>query len=141
MEDNQWLWSTELEIPSEHGSGEGVVRDVLSQLERLGWIEQDMFGVHLALEEAMVNAIKHGNGMDVSKRVHVICKISAARIWMEVSDEGEGFDLAEIPDPTEDENLDRDSGRGILLMISFMSPVKYNERGNCVTMEKFREGE
>ena len=56
MEDNQWLWSTELEIPSEHGSGEEVVRDVLSQLKRLGWIEQDMFGVHLALEEAILLA-------------------------------------------------------------------------------------
>ncbi|MGC3970693.1 MAG: ATP-binding protein [Pirellulales bacterium] len=58
---------------------------------------------------------------------------------MQVRDEGPGFKLEEVPDCTEDENLEKCSGRGIMLMRNFMSHVEYNDSGNMVTMEKQRK--
>ena len=138
MPENGWVWSCEREIPSQQGAGEKIVAEVVDELKRHEWVEHDVFGVHLALEEGLVNAIRHGNGLDASKKVFVNCKISPHRVWIEITDEGSGFDLAEVPDPTKQENLEVPSGRGILLMRSFMSQVKYNETGNSVVMEKER---
>jgi serine/threonine-protein kinase RsbW len=70
--------------------------------------------------------------------VHIACKLSPQRIWFEITDEGPGFDPADVPDPTNDDNLDYPSGRGIMLMRSFMCRVEYNASGNCVVMEKHR---
>ena len=59
-------------------------------------------------------------------------------VWIEVVDQGPGFDPDMVPDPTCDENLEKPCGRGILLMRSYMSQVEFNSQGNCVTMEKLR---
>ena len=91
--------------------------------------------------QALVNAIKHGNQYDTNKRVHVVCKISRSRVRIEITDEGNGFNLQCIPDPTEDENLEKPSGRGIMLMRNYMSLVQYNDVGNCVVMEKLRNAD
>ena len=108
-------------------------------MEQLDYPMRDVFGVRLALEEALVNAIKHGNGMDPNKKVHIECRVSRERVWIRIRDEGEGFDLNALPDPTLEENLEKPSGRGVLLMREFMTNVEYNDRGNCVTLEKHRE--
>jgi serine/threonine-protein kinase RsbW len=92
--------------------------------------------VRLALEEALVNAIKHGNGLDPNKQVHVVCQISAEKVRIVIEDEGIGFRPDDVPDPTEDENLEKPCGRGIMLMRAFLSTVEYNERGNRVVLEK-----
>lgn len=138
MADHSWTWRTEQFIPSETGAGQRILEDVLGQLAAQAWAEHEVHGIHLALEEALVNAIRHGNRSDVNKRVHVSCKLSASRLWVQIRDEGPGFNPEDVPDPTEPDRLEVPSGRGIMLMRAFMSRVEYNEIGNCVVMEKER---
>jgi len=128
-------------IPSVTSAGEEIQERILNALSDLEYSPRDVFGVRLALEEALVNAIKHGNGMDPEKRVHISCEISREQVKIEIEDEGEGFVPSEVDDPTEDENLDRPGGRGIMLMRAFMSVIAYNEIGNRVTLIKEREVE
>jgi serine/threonine-protein kinase RsbW len=116
--------------------------EVLDQLATHEWNQRDIFGVHLALEEALVNAIKHGNGCDSSKTVHVVCEITPDRLVVQVEDQGPGFDPDAVPDCTDKDRLEMPCGRGVLLMRSFMSSVEFLDRGNCVVMTKQRqEGE
>lgn len=129
----------EVTIPSKTGEGQAVQERIVALLEQREYPMRDVFGVRLALEEALVNAIKHGNGMDPSKKVYVECRVSSERVWIRIRDEGQGFDINALPDPTLEENLEKPSGRGVLLMREFMTKVEYNERGNCVTLEKHRD--
>ena len=135
-----WNSQTELHIPSEAGAGKLAVDELLNHLQRRQWVEHDIFGVHLAVEEALVNAIKHGNQNDQNKKVHIVYKMSDDAVRIEITDEGPGFNPSDVPDPTDDDNLEVPSGRGLMLMRSFMSLVEFNERGNGVIMEK-RRGE
>lgn len=137
MIENRWTWSKQQHLPSEVSSGYPIVQELLGKLEAADWSRHDVFAVHLAVEEALVNAIKHGNGGDRSKRVHVVCKLSRDLVRVEITDEGDGFDPADVPDPTADENLENPSGRGIMLMRSFVN-IRYNESGNQVILEKQR---
>ena len=139
MTENDWTWKHDIEIPSEKVAGERLVQEVIEQLQLHQWDDRAVFAVHLALEEAIVNAIKHGNGYDVSKSVHVFCQLSANRFQIQITDEGDGFDSEAVPDPTNDERLDLPSGRGVHLIRSFMSEVRYNDAGNSVFMQKQRE--
>ncbi len=111
---------------------------MLEALEALDWIDPDIFGIRLAFEEAVVNAIKHGNGHDEQKWVRVVCKLSNDRIRIEITDEGPGFELDGVPDPTDEQRLEVPNGRGIMLMRAFMCRVQYNDAGNHVVMEKQR---
>jgi serine/threonine-protein kinase RsbW len=138
MSDDSWTWSSERVIPSETNAGKVVLDELLHHLEANQWVQHDIFGIHLAMEEALVNAIKHGNRHDMNKSVHVCCKVSPKRMWVRIADEGPGFNPEHVADCTDLENLDVPSGRGIMLMRSFMSRVEYNDKGNCVTMEKER---
>jgi len=128
----------ETTIPSDCCAGREVMNRVLGELESVDWIQDELFGVQLAFEEAIVNAIRHGNRQDTAKQVHVRCKLSRDRLRIEIEDEGEGFNPLEVPDPTEEGNLEMPSGRGIMLMRSFMTRVEYNDQGNRVIMEKCR---
>ena len=118
-----------------------MLQEVLDHLEKENWVQHDIFGVHLAVEEALVNAIRHGNRLDTRKHVHVACRMSPNLLRIEITDQGEGFDPTAIPDPTDPEHIDSPSGRGIMLMRSFMSRVEYNDVGNQVIMEKERAKE
>lgn len=133
-----WTWTLKRVIPSETAAGKKLLDELLARLDAERWKKRDIFSVHLAVEEALVNAIKHGNKQDRHKQVHVECRLSPDRLWIAVADEGEGFDPDEVPDCTAEENLELPCGRGILLMRNFMSRVEYNQRGNCVTLEKNR---
>lgn len=133
-----WTWSTDEILPSDTNAGKQFLESVLGQLALHQWVSHDIFSVHLAMEEALVNAIKHGNCSDLNKRVHVSCRMSARKLFVQIRDEGPGFKPSEVPDPTLDENLEVPSGRGIMLMRTFMSRVEYNSLGNCVVMEKVR---
>jgi len=115
-----------------------VRREVLDQLEQHAWAEHDVFSIHLALEEALVNAIEHGNGLDEAKQVHVRCRMSDDLMQIEVIDQGDGFDPGGVPDPTDDEHREIPSGRGVMLMRRFMDRLQFNEKGNAVLMEKRR---
>ncbi len=131
-------WSADLSIPSAYAAGKSVIEQLLSALRMAQWNEHEIFGVHLAVEEALVNAIRHGNGLDESKYVRAKFQLSAERLWVEIVDEGAGFDPGDLPDPTHHENIECPSGRGVLLMRNFMNRVEYNEQGNRVVMEKHR---
>ena len=90
--------------------------------------ERDLFSVELALEEALVNAIKHGNQLQPEKKVRVAYSVSSERFDILIEDEGEGFCPDDVPDPTLPENLARPCGRGLLLIRSFMTSVDYQGR-------------
>jgi serine/threonine-protein kinase RsbW len=111
---------------------------IAAEMERFDYPKKDQFGVRLALEEAMVNAVKHGNRGDPSKEVRLRYHVNADFVLVEVEDEGAGFDPAQVPDPLAPENLERPSGRGLFLIRKYMSWMGHNERGNCITMCKHR---
>jgi serine/threonine-protein kinase RsbW len=136
MRDQAWTWTCEEEIPSEVEAGRDVLQAMLGQLEACGWPDRDVFGVHLSVEEALVNAIRHGNQLHPEKVVRFECRLSPESLWVQISDQGEGFDPADVPDPTDPEQLEAPSGRGIMLMRNFMSRVDFSNGGTTVTMEK-----
>jgi serine/threonine-protein kinase RsbW len=104
------------------------------QANRFG--ESDQFAVKLAVEEALVNAIKHGNQLDPGKRVRVQYSVAGDLFRIHITDEGPGFNPEDLPDPTADDFLERPCGRGVLLIRSFMTSVDYLGRGNEVVMSK-----
>ena len=138
MAADHWNVVVEQSIPSDVIAGREVMDRLLGELEAIDWIQEELFGVHLAVEEALVNAIRHGNKEDASKVVRVCCRVATDRLLIEIEDEGKGFVPEEVPDCTEEENLEVPSGRGIMLMRSFMTRVEYNDQGNCVLLEKVR---
>jgi serine/threonine-protein kinase RsbW len=117
-----------------------VQSDVERVLQQVQFGEHDIFAIKLALEEALVNAIKHGNQMDPAKKVHVTCHVHIDRFEVQITDEGSGFDPDDVPDPTAPENLERPCGRGLLLMRHYMTEVAYHDRGRAVRMSKMRNG-
>lgn len=135
---NRWTWNFEEYIPSDTVEGRRVLQELLTQLESHDWGEHDTFGIHLAVEEALVNSIHHGNQDDPDKKVHVVFRLSPTIVRIEITDEGSGFDPASVPDPTDEENLEVPCGRGLMLMRNFMSLIEFNDIGNRVVMEKRR---
>lgn len=133
-----WTWSAEDRFPNMRGGGWKLLSELLAVLQRDNWTQSEIFGVHLAVEEALVNAICHGNRSDLNKQVSMCCKLAADRVVIEIADEGAGFDPACVPDCTAQENLKRPSGRGIMLMRNYMSRVEYTDGGHRVVMEKQR---
>ncbi len=132
------LWCTE-EFPSEMPEGRRVEEKILSQCRKHGYGQRDLFALKLALEEAISNAIRHGNKCTPGKHVRVKYRITRQRVDVMVEDEGHGFDPAVLPDPTADENLQRCCGRGVLLMRAYMNNVVFSPAGNSVTLTKFNE--
>ena len=121
--------------------------EVVPALERLsaamsaaGYPQRDAFALRLALEEALVNALKHGHRGDPSKEVRLRYRVTAEEAVAEVEDQGPGFDPAAVPDPLAPENLEKPSGRGLLLMRRYLSWLRFNERGNVVTLCRRRSG-
>jgi serine/threonine-protein kinase RsbW len=141
MSHANWTWCCEQSIPSELGAGRQLQEDLLRRLGEANWSEHDIFAVRLAMEEALTNAIKHGNGHDACKEVHVCCRLAEDRLRIEISDQGCGFRPDDVPDCTHAEFIERPSGRGIVLMKAYMCRVEYNEAGNAVILEKHRQRE
>ena len=140
MFEEPWIWQCDRVIASRAEEGRRVQEEILQKLQQQNWIERDVFGVRLALEEALVNAIKHGNACDPSKQIRIACRLFRNRLRIEITDQGRGFDPAEVPDPTDPQRIPCPCGRGIMLMRNFMSSVEFNELGNQVAMEKTRAG-
>ena len=111
---------------------------VLSQLEANSFSQEDIFAVHLGLEEAFINAITHGNKMNSRKEVKIDYSVGPDRVEIFMMDEGKGFDPDAVPDPRHGENVYKIDGRGLFLMRSYMDIVEFDERGNCVHMVKFK---
>jgi serine/threonine-protein kinase RsbW len=135
---NDWITTLSRRIPSHPELACELIRGFISQLEAAGWNEADIFAVHMALEESIMNAIKHGNKSDPAKSVEVLAKFSEGRFEAVIVDQGEGFALEDVPDPTLDENLELSSGRGVKLIQTFMDEVEYLDGGRRIRMLKIR---
>lgn len=126
-------------IPSELTQIPQVQKAILDQVTACGYTEDTIFAIRLAVEEALSNAIRHGNCGDPAKKVTVEFTVTPERTEIRICDEGCGFEPEALPDPTLDENLCRPHGRGVMLMHAYMNEVRFNQRGNCVTMVKIPE--
>ena len=112
---------------------------LLSLMAERGYSQDDLFAVHLALEEAFLNAVKHGNKMDPTKKVTLDFLVDPEKVEIVMVDEGKGFNPQSIPDPRVGENLYRPEGRGLLLMNAYMDVVEYNKRGNGLRMVRYKD--
>jgi serine/threonine-protein kinase RsbW len=130
--------SREVVIPSDPAETRRVQEEIERALIQWEFEDREIFSIKLALEEALVNAIKHGNQLDKGKKVYISYSISAERFDIRIDDEGKGFDPDDVPDPMAPENLERPSGRGLLLMRHYMTEVIYHPPGNVLTMSKVR---
>ena len=128
----------EVTISSDLAEGRRIQSQIEEELRAAGYSEHDLFSIKLALEEALVNAIKHGNQMDSDKNVFISYKVTDERFDIWITDQGQGFNPEEVPDPTAIENIERPCGRGLLLMRGFMDGVEYLDRGNMVHMWKLK---
>jgi serine/threonine-protein kinase RsbW len=101
--------------------------------------EDSLFGIDLAMREAMANAVKHGNKLDETKKVRISFEKKPDAFEITIRDEGEGFDFENLPDPTDPANLLKASGRGAFLMRNFMDEVQWQlhpQGGTVVKMTK-----
>jgi serine/threonine-protein kinase RsbW len=128
----------ELFVPSDLAEVRRVQDLVESALQANRFGETDQFAVKLAVEEALVNAIKHGNQLDPAKRVRILYSVDEETFHIRITDEGSGFNPEDLPDPTADDFLERPCGRGVLLIKSFMTTVDFPGRGNEVVMSKLK---
>ena len=126
----------EFVFPSAIGLMNCILDYLMKRVEKVGVINPESSNLFIALDEAFVNAVKHGNKFDANKIVKVSAEVSTKEARFTIEDEGEGFDVSAIPDPTNPENLFKTSGRGVLFIHNIMDEVTYNERGNRLTMIK-----
>jgi serine/threonine-protein kinase RsbW len=134
------IWRVDRRISSDPREGVTLIHELVAQLRRERWDESDAFGIHLALEEAIANAICHGNSHSLEKSIRIQFAMTADSFYAKVTDEGSGFDPQAIPDPTDDANLERPCGRGLKLMRCYMDHVVYCSQGNSVELFKRRTG-
>ncbi len=127
-----------LELASKPVLFQKVCRDILKHLQAFDYSQDDIFAVHLAIEEAFINAVKHGNQMDPQKLVQVEYRIDSEKFEISVIDAGRGFHPENVPDPRYGENLYKTEGRGLLLMRSYMDQIEFNDAGNGVRMVRYR---
>ncbi|MDX6611310.1 MAG: serine/threonine-protein kinase RsbW [Blastocatellia bacterium] len=126
----------DFELPSDLSLMNGVLQYLLERVSRLGLIQPERSNLFVALDEAFVNAVKHGNKNNPGKLLRITAELSPSEAVFTVEDEGEGFDIQQIPDPTDPANLFKTSGRGVLLIYNIMDEVEYNAQGNLVKMVK-----
>jgi serine/threonine-protein kinase RsbW len=105
--------------------GESLVKAVLSQSQLP---EDDQYWVLLAVREVLVNAAFHGNCYDASKKVSLRISHSSSAIAIDIGDEGDGFDPDAVPDPKVDQNLEKQSGRGLFIARSFLDEITIERR-------------
>jgi len=129
--------SRSMVVESRPSAIDGVYRRILTELEANNFGEDDIFAVHLALAEAFVNAVQHGNKMDPDRKVKIEYSVVLDKVEISMTDDGSGFDPEAVPDPRYGENLYKTNGRGLLLMRSYMDVVEFNERGNHVRMVRY----
>ena len=126
-------------IPSILSEAHRVLDRILDQVKGHGYSDDAYFAIRLAMDEALTNAVRHGNCCDTSKKIVVEYSVTDEAFRATIEDEGCGFEAAGLPDPTEDENIERPCGRGVMLMKAYMSDVRYNPCGNRVTLTKYRD--
>nr|MBA3442240.1 ATP-binding protein [Pyrinomonadaceae bacterium] len=130
----------DFELPSDLSLMNGVLHYLMERVAKLGIVQPNRSNLYVALDEAFVNAVVHGNENDPRKLVRITAELSAEEARFTIEDEGKGFKVGELPDPCDPSNLFKTSGRGVLLIHNIMDEVQYNERGNRLTMVKRAEG-
>jgi serine/threonine-protein kinase RsbW len=131
--------TTELTFPSRIDSIAEAAAAAAEVARRAGFGDEALFGIDMAVRESVTNAVLHGNRRDESKPVEVGFHNSAAGLRITVRDRGEGFDPAQVADPTDPQNILKASGRGILFMRTFMDDVRWERHpqgGMVVSMTK-----
>jgi serine/threonine-protein kinase RsbW len=123
-------------LPSEVAAISPFVDGVMLLFRQCGCVSESESEVEIALREALANAIIHGNHENPGKQVYVRCRCKPDEISIAVKDEGRGFDVDKIADPTAPENTGSDHGRGIYLMKALMDEVRFEEGGVVVHMRK-----
>ena len=113
-----------------------ICSSILRHARSFGYSDDDVFAVHLSLEEAIINAVKHGNRADCNKNVTIEYDIKPEKINVTVTDEGGGFEPENLADPRSGENIYKTGGRGVLLIKSYMDLIEYNQAGNSISMTK-----
>jgi serine/threonine-protein kinase RsbW len=98
--------------------------------------DSDRFHLKMAVHEALSNAVEHGNHSDPAKQVTLTCHLQPHQLAITVDDEGEGFDPADVPDPTREENLLREGGRGIFLIQRYADECRFENRGRRLVLVK-----
>lgn len=132
------------ELESTLDSVDQAEETVLSAARKMGFSEDEQHRIGIAVRECMVNAVVHGNCYNANKKVYLAVSSSPKQLEITISDEGEGFDLSQLPDPLAEENLLRQSGRGVLMIQAFMDQFEVRRRnpnGTEVKMTKLLESE
>ncbi len=123
-------------IASESHLLQEISKELIEALKEDGVDEDIIFDIHIGFEEALRNAMIHGNKLSPEKMVKIETEITGNMVIMCVEDEGEGFDPENLPDPTLDENLLKESGRGVYLIKHLMDEVIYENGGRRIIMKK-----
>jgi len=129
-----WL---ELSLRSEVSAISPFVDTLMRLIKKFRWVAEDEEDIEIALYEVLANAVIHGNHEDPERQVRVSCRCGTDEISVIVRDEGQGFDIGEVPDPTAPENISSSNGRGIYLMRTLMDEVHFEGGGTVVYMRKF----
>ncbi len=114
-----------------------VSKNLIAHLKEMGVNEDIIFDIHVGFEEALRNAMIHGNKSNPGKQVSVEAEIKNDAVVICVEDEGDGFDPSGLPDPTLQENLLKEGGRGVYMMKHLMDEVRYENGGRRVVMVKY----
>jgi serine/threonine-protein kinase RsbW len=125
--------------PSTLESVDQAEMEILKAATEAGFDEDEQHRIGMAVRECMVNAVVHGNRYNRNKQVHVGVLKDNDMFTIRITDQGEGFEREEVPDPLHDNNLLRHSGRGLFLMGAFMDDVKIRKvapSGTEVTLSK-----
>jgi serine/threonine-protein kinase RsbW len=133
--------TTEIKLPSRLDAIETAAAEAEKFAKSIGFSEEELYPVDMAVREAVANAVKHGNLLDETKQVEMALSSSGKDFEITVRDFGEGFAVEEIPDPTNPENLLKASGRGILFIRTFMDEVewfRHADGGTVIKMTKKR---
>jgi serine/threonine-protein kinase RsbW len=128
----------ERSLPSEVAAITPFVDQLMLLLRKCGCIPESKSDVEIALREALANAVIHGNHEDPRKLVHITCRCEPDEVSITVKDEGRGFDINKMADPTAPENIGSVHGRGIYLMKAFMDEIRFEEGGGCRSHAKER---
>ena len=137
MEKRQNQRSRQMEIPSDISYIRKIGTEIEDFLKVHDIDPSSIFDVRLSVEEAIRNSIIHGNKNDKKLPVLIKYSLEGGKFKIEIEDRGAGFDHRRVPDPTTDENLLREGGRGVFLIKKLMDIVKYSGRGNRINMVKF----
>ncbi len=131
----------EFQVPSELARVQTTGHELLEMLTPLHLDKSVLFDIRLCFEEALINAMKYGNGLDRTKNADVSVEFDDSKVAIAVQDQGKGFNPGELVDCTDKEHALRGHGRGVHLICKLMDKVEYNDKGNRVLMVKFLKPE